>query len=147
MAMYLSSDKMIAILTSGISLSSLALWLCTTDAMICHRLSSKEENGFVWTEVVYVWHCCFCWMLQCDHFSPIDVMFRISILLTKWTGFCFCCFCVSFFLNRPKLLEVMVVLLPGENSKCQFLRQYEHPWWAFTVTQFWTFLVRSKRAY
>ena len=41
--------------------------------------------------------------------------------------FVFCCFCVSFFLNGPKLLEVMVVLLPGENSKCQFLRQYEHP--------------------
>ena len=38
-----------------------------------------------------------------------------------------CCFCVSFFLTVPKLLEVMVVLLPGENSKCKFLRQYEHP--------------------
>ena len=32
MAMYFSSDKMIAVLTSGISLSSLAL--CTTDEMI-----------------------------------------------------------------------------------------------------------------
>ena len=122
--MYLSPDKMIAVLTSGISFLS---WLCDYALLMRwfdHRLSIKEENGFVWTEVVYVWHCCFCWMLQCDHFSPIDVMFRISILLTKWTGFCFCCFCVSFFLNGPKLLEVMVVLLPGENSKCQFLRQY-----------------------
>ena len=34
MAMYLSSDKMIAVLTSGISLSPLALRLCTTDEMI-----------------------------------------------------------------------------------------------------------------
>ena len=34
MAMYLSSDKMIAVLTSEISLSSLALRLCTTDEMI-----------------------------------------------------------------------------------------------------------------
>ena len=34
MAMYLSPDKMIAVLTSGISPSSLALWLCTTDEMI-----------------------------------------------------------------------------------------------------------------
>ena len=33
----------------------------------------------------------------------------------------------KFLFDGPKLLEVMVVLLPGENSKCQFLRQYEHP--------------------
>ena len=33
----------------------------------------------------------------------------------------------KFLFNGPKLLEVMVVLLPGKNSKCQFLRQYEHP--------------------
>ena len=33
----------------------------------------------------------------------------------------------KFLFDGPKLLEVMVVLLPGENSKCKFLRQYEHP--------------------
>ena len=47
MAMYLSPDKMIAVLTSGISLF---LWLCDYALLMRrfdHRLSIKEENGFV----------------------------------------------------------------------------------------------------
>ena len=66
-------------------------------------------------------------MLQCDHFSPIDVMFRISILLTKMNWFLFLLLLCKFLFDGPELLEMMVVLLPGENSKCKFLRQYEHP--------------------
>ena len=66
-------------------------------------------------------------MLQCDELFPIDVMFRISIFAHQMNWFLFLLLLCKFLLNGPKLLEVMVVLLPGENSKCQFLRQYEHP--------------------
>ena len=47
--------------------------------------------------------------------SPNELVFVFLLLLCK------------FLFDGPKLLEVMVVLLPGENSKCKFLRQYEHP--------------------
>ena len=66
-------------------------------------------------------------MLQCDDFSPIDVMFRTSIIAHKMNWFLFLLLLCKFLFDGPKLLDVTFVLLPGENSKCQFLRQYEHP--------------------
>ena len=66
-------------------------------------------------------------MLQCDDFSPIDVMFHISIIAHQMNWVLFLLLLCKFLFDGPKLLEVMVVLLPGENSKCQFLRQYEQP--------------------
>ena len=66
-------------------------------------------------------------LFECDYFSPIDVMFRISIIAHQMNLFLFLLLLCKFPFDGPKLLEVMVVLLPGENSKCQFLRQYEHP--------------------
>ena len=57
-------------------------------------------------------------MLQCDDFSPIDVMFRISIIAHQMNLFLFLLLLCKFLFDGPKLLEVMVVLLPGENSKC-----------------------------
>ena len=59
-------------------------------------------------------------MLQCDHFSPIDVMFRIFHLAHQMNWFLFLLLLCKFLFDGPKLLEVMVVLLPGENSKCNF---------------------------
>ena len=48
-------------------------------------------------------------------------------LAHQMNWFLFLLLLCKFLFDGPKLLEVMVVLLPGENSKCQFLRQYEHP--------------------
>ena len=66
-------------------------------------------------------------MLQCDDFSPIDVMFRISIIAHQMNWFLFLLLLCKFPFDGPKLFKVIFVLHPGENSKCQLLRQYEHP--------------------
>ena len=66
-------------------------------------------------------------MLQCADFLPSMSKFRISIIAHQINWFLFLLLLCKFLFDGPKLLDVTFVLLPGENSKCQFLRQYEHP--------------------
>ena len=46
-------------------------------------------------------------MLQCDDFSPIDVMFRISIIAHQMNWFLFLLLLCKFLSDGPKLLEVI----------------------------------------
>ena len=105
-----------------------------------------------------IWPCTFCqdwwWFIRslvfgcCFNFamwniSPIDVKFRVFLSwLTKWTGFCFCYFFVSF-LWWSQAFGMWLCCFPVRIQNANGVRQSEHPWWNSWWSNFGLFLCEA----
>ena len=83
----------------------------------------QKRWWYIWftTHLVSFKLCC-CFKMQCILFLPSCQVPMYIYVSHKWTGFCFCCFFVSF-LWWSQTVDVIVECYPCENSKCLYFLQ------------------------
>ena len=119
LTMYLPSGMMIVILiilcyvplrwvNGAFSCKDVTMYFSSEEMMV---YLIHNSSRFILSSAV-VWNAMY-------FFSPIVSSSNVHICSHKWTGFCFCCFFVSFSW-WSQTVDVMFECFPCENSKCLY---------------------------